>query len=261
MAGARERRPASNRPVQRDGYAEASRRPLEILFFLLPLLALFEFGVATALRRGDAGIEVIAQKSAAQLLRAAGVHAEHFGLSVLSLPAIGIVLTLLAWQSIGRFPWTVRLTAVLGMYAESVAMAIPLAAINALVTRRIAGDAASIGALAAQGTLTRVTGAIGAGVYEELVFRMGLMGALHMLLSDVAGWKEPRAWITAVVASAALFSWYHAWIPNHAPIGAFGHAFLALAGAWWGLLYHWRGFGVAVGAHIAYDLTVLLPAG
>jgi len=260
MAGARERRRPSSRPVLRDGYAEASRRPLETLFFLLPLLALYEFGLASALRRGDATIEVIAQKSAAQLLRAAGVHAENFGMSVLSLPAIGIVLTMVAWQVIGRFAWTLRLPAVLGMYAESAAMAVPLAAINALVTRRIAGDAASIGALAGQGVLTRVTGAIGAGVYEELVFRMCLMGALHMLLADVAAWKEPRAWIAAVASSAALFSWYHAWIPDHAPIGAWGHAFLALAGAWWGLLYHWRGFGVAVGAHIAYDLTVLLPA-
>ena len=260
MAGARERRPPSNRPVRTDGYAEASRRPLEILFFLLPLLALYEFGLATALRHGDAGIEIIAQKSLAQLLRAAGVRPENFGLSLLSLPALGIVLTLVAWQVIGRFPWIVRLRPVFGMYAESAAMAVPLAAINALVTRRVAGDAASLGALAGHGTLTRVTGAIGAGVYEELLFRMGLMGALHMLLSDVAGWKEPRAWLAALAASAAVFSWYHAWVPGHAPIGVWGHAFLALAGAWWGLLYHWRGFGVAVGAHVAYDLTVLLPA-
>jgi hypothetical protein len=248
-----------DRPAARDGYAEASRRPLEILFFLLPLLALFEVGVALAVRRGDGGVAVLAQESLAHLLRAAGVRAENLGLPALSLPAIGIVLTLLVWQVIGRFPWTVRLPVVGGMHLESLAMAVPLVAINALATGRVSADASTLGALADQGALTRASAAIGAGVYEELVFRMGIMGALHMLLADVAGWKEPRAWISAVVASAAVFSWAHAWTPGQAPTGAWAYGFLALAGAWWGWLYHWRGFGVAVGAHIAYDLTVLLP--
>lgn len=261
MAGARERRQPVPRPTAPVGYAEASRRPLEILFFLLPMLVLHEVGLLRWLRTGGGVVDVVAHDRLSNLLRVAGVKAEHLGVPLLSLPAIGLVLTLLAWQVIGRFAWIVRLSAVAGMHLEGVAMAVPLAAINLLASGRLGGDAAALGALADRDTLTRVTVAIGAGVYEELVFRMGVMGAVHMLLSDIAGWKGPGAWITAVVASAVLFAGYHALGDRAGGPGAWGFSFLVLAGAWWGLLYHWRGFGIAVGAHVAYDLTVLLPRG
>jgi hypothetical protein len=260
VPAARERRPPVNRPPPRDGYAEASRRPLETLFFLLPLLGVYELGLASWLRSGGQVVENLAHISLVRLLLVAGVKADQLGLPLLSLPAVGLLLTLLAWQVIGRFPWVVRLPAVAGMYLEGAAMAIPLAAINMAAAGRIGGGAAAPGLLAGRDLLTRVTVAIGAGVYEELLFRMGLMGAMHMLLADVAGWKGPGSWIAAVVASALLFAGYHGY-GQGASLGAWGFLFLAVAGSWWGLLYHWRGFGIAVGAHIAYDLTVLLPRG
>ena len=104
----------------------------------------------------------------------------------------------------------------------------------------------------------RAAMAAGAGVYEELAFRMVVMGGLHMLLSDVGGWRKPGAWVAAMVVSALLFAVYH---PLRGADGAFQwwrFAFLVIGGDWFGTLYHWRGFGIAAGTHAAYDFTALL---
>jgi membrane protease YdiL (CAAX protease family) len=95
-------------------------------------------------------------------------------------------------------------------------------------------------------------------VYEELVFRMAVMGGLHMLISDVAGWRGPRAWIMAMVASALLFALYHPLRLADGGFDAWKFSFLLLGGGWFGTLYHWRGFGIAAGTHAAYDVAALL---
>jgi len=241
-------------------YPEASTRPLETLLFLLPLLACYEVGLAMWLRRGPGTLTNKAHGGMVGLFQALGVRAEDLGLPLLSLPAAGLLLTLLAWQVIGRFPWRARVTTIIGMYGESLALAAPLLPLGML-----AGRGAERFALAAAGaefegmdTLTRLSMALGAGVYEELVFRMAVMGGLHMLISDVAGWRGPRAWIMAMVASALLFALYHPLRLADGGFDAWKFSFLLLGGGWFGTLYHWRGFGIAAGTHAAYDVAALL---
>jgi membrane protease YdiL (CAAX protease family) len=241
-------------------YPEASTRPLETLLFLLPLLACYEVGLAMWLRRGPGTLTNKAHGGMVGLFQAFGVRAEDLGLPLLSLPAVGLLLTLLAWQVIGKFPWRVRVTTILGMYGESLALAAPLLPLGML-----AGRGAERFAMVAAGaefdgmdTLTRLSMALGAGVYEELVFRMAIMGGLHMLLADVAGWRGPRAWVTAMLASALLFALYHPLRMSDGSVDAWKFAFLLLGGCWFGTLFHWRGFGIAAGTHAAYDVAVLL---
>jgi membrane protease YdiL (CAAX protease family) len=62
--------------------------------------------------------------------------------------------------------------------------------------------------------------------------------------------------IIAVIATAVLFSLYH-----FADMAEFQwpiFLFRALAGAYLGIMYLWRGFGVAVGAHICFDVYIRL---
>ena len=51
--------------------------------------------------------------------------------------------------------------------------------------------------------------AVGAGIYEELLFRMAVMGGMHMLLFDVAKMKDRHAWVLALLVSAIVFTVYH----------------------------------------------------
>jgi len=103
--------------------------------------------------------------------------------------------------------------------------------------------------------------AVGAGIYEELLFRMALLGGLHMLLFDVAKMKDRHAWVIGLLVSSILFTVYH---PIRDTTGAlqWGQViFLMLAGIWFGVVFQLRGFGVVAGTHAAYDATALLFVG
>ena len=104
---------------------------------------------------------------------------------------------------------------------------------------------------------------VGAGVYEELLFRLILLSAVVGFLSrrNVA-LRDSR--VIAVLATSALFSAAHYIGPSGEAIalGAwtfwFGAVFRFLAGVLFGLLFVFRGFGVAVGSHAAYNVLVKL---
>lgn len=233
---------------------------METLVFLCPLVVLYEVGLAIWLRQGDAAVTNRAHGGLVGLFRVAGVRAEELGLPLLSLPAVGLALTLLAWQVIGRFPWRFRWSTVAGMAGESVAMAAPLLPLGLLASRFGGGLCAVSGEASLRGmdSVSRLTMAAGAGIYEELVFRMGVMGALHMLLVDVGGWKGAWTWVTAATVAALLFAAYHPLRDASGAVEWWRFGFLAAGGLWFGTLYHWRGFGIAAGAHAAYDITALL---
>ena len=108
--------------------------------------------------------------------------------------------------------------------------------------------------LAALGAASAV-GAIGAGLHEELVFRLGGVAGVAALLrrAEVA----PRlALALAVVASSLAFAAAHHWAG--APWDAHAFAFRALAGAAFALIFWHRSLAHAVYAHVLYDLYVVL---
>jgi membrane protease YdiL (CAAX protease family) len=111
---------------------------------------------------------------------------------------------------------------------------------------------------------SRLTISIGAGLYEELMFRMLLIGALHTLLVDVAGARARLGAAIAIIISAAAFAWYHPLEDPAAPAGLSWPrlAFYFLAGVYFGTLFIMRGFGIVVGVHALYDIMIVLwPAG
>jgi hypothetical protein len=95
----------------------------------------------------------------------------------------------------------------------------------------------------------------GAGLHEELIFRVLGMGGLGFLLAGITGPR--RAWVFALVLSSLVFSLAH-------HIGAAGEAFTfaafvyrTLAGMFFALVYQLRGFAVAAWTHALYDVYVL----
>ena len=85
---------------------------------------------------------------------------------------------------------------------------------------------------------------------------MLLIAVIHTLLVDVGRASNMVGNVVAIAVSAAVFTWYH---PLEGPAGAISMqrvAVFAIAGMWFGALFVWRGFGIAVGAHVAYDAIV-----
>jgi membrane protease YdiL (CAAX protease family) len=114
------------------------------------------------------------------------------------------------------------------------------------------------GAIAHQGFITRAVMSIGAGVYEEAVFRLALLTGIVALLEKVLRLGRWFAVAVGFVVSALLFSAMHHIPPYGDPLHLGVFTFRFLAGICFALLFWFRGFAVAVYTHALYDLYVLL---
>ncbi len=255
-------RAARTDPGSTAGYWEQSKQPLEILLLVLPLVALYEAGLLWALRLEGGILTNRAHEGLLRIFDALDIDAQRLSLPALSLPALGLLFVLLSWQLLSRRPWAVRLGTVGLMFAESACAAVPLLVLSQVLARAMAvglPDAASqVDALPMFG---KITVAIGAGLYEEFVFRMVLILFLHTLFVDLMRLPQLVGTIAAVAVAAVLFAIYHPLADGAGHLSMRRLAFFLCAGAWFGTLYVLRGFGIAVGAHAAYDIAVVALLG
>jgi len=243
------RQPGSEGP----GYWIESRQPLAALIFVAPLLLIYEAGVVffgpTAVRNGaDAWLR--------WLLEALG-FGQYFLLPILT------VCILLAWHHTTGNPWRCRRGVLSGMLVESVVLGFCvrlILQIQGMLLLEVPGDSLAMScSLGAQ--LRAAVGFLGAGIYEELLFRLILLSLAVLALRWAAG---PRFWVVpvAVVVTSLLFSAAHYVGPHGEPLlwadGMFWFRalFRFVAGAFFAVLFLCRGFGIAVGAHAFYDLLV-----
>lgn len=231
-------------------YFELTHRPLQSLLFLLPLILVYEVGHWLVQPDADESRPGLA---APQLLRA---FFSLFGAQGGYLPGFTVVAILLAWHWASKKPWKAYVSAVPVMGAESLLWAMPLLMMSDLIQLASGGAASSPPDVWEELILS-----IGAGIYEETVFRLMVISIVMLMLQDV--WKVKAQWAAAVavVASSLLFAAHH-----YPPIGTdefrrVDFAFRALAGGYLAAVYLLRGFGIAVGAHATYNMIVvaLLP--
>jgi hypothetical protein len=209
------------------GYLTITKRPLQVLAFLLPLIVAYELSLVLVLRGGQT---VQAHRTLLQFFDSFGLGA----VGGLYLGGLAIVIVLFVWHILNRDPWQVDVRMLGVMALEAASMTLPLLILAQLLARSglVAGDAgmpaaaASIGEL---GPLGRIAISVGAGLYEELLFRMLLIAIVHALLVDVSKASQQTGTIVAIVVSAAV-----------------------------GALYVFRGFGIVVGVHALYDVITTL---
>ena len=107
--------------------------------------------------------------------------------------------------------------------------------------------------------IANLVGSLGAGIFEELVFRLGLMSALVWIaMRAVRAWALPT-WLAgafAVIVSALLFSWFHHVCGE--PYDRSRFVFRTMAGVLLGLLMWLRGYGVCVYTHTIYNVYFYL---
>lgn len=109
------------------------------------------------------------------------------------------------------------------------------------------------GQLAEAGALARVCMALGAGVNEELVFRLGMVPGIVALAERVM--TRGQAVFTAVIVSSLLFSLAH-YLGE--PFAVYTFLYRFLAGVIFCGIFAARGFGVAVYTHAIYDVMVMV---
>jgi hypothetical protein len=231
-------------------YWYLTQRPLSCLAFLIPLLSVYEFGV---LWLGGMQPELL-RNGADSWLR---WILDQLGFSSLyMLPAV-IVLVFVVWHISTREPWRLDCEVLGGMFAESLALALVLVIIGRLQDKAFAHMEATrlLSMYGGPNAGESVICYLGAGIYEETLFRLLLLPAVYYGLKGLAV-PSPAAMTMAMTASALTFAAAHYVGPLADSFLWYTFIFRWLAGLFFAGVFVLRGFGIAVGAHAAYDILV-----
>lgn len=243
----------------RESYWTISMRPLHVLVFLLPLILAYELASVIYLTNPSKGTR--------ESIKAERLFVEFFdlfGAAGAYMPGVALVIVLLVWHFISADKWRVRWGYIGGMAAESVAWTLPLVVLGAAFTRFGGGVAAGLveggngAGLGGQSWQAKLAISIGAGLYEEMLFRLVGIAAVHALFRDLLGAREVAARIVAVLGTSLAFAFYHeVWLQDGA-LDWLRVVFLTLSGCYLGVVYILRGFGIVVATHALYDVVALL---
>jgi len=165
-------------------------------------------------------------------------------------------LGVLAWLR-RRRPLQVRLFG--PMLVEAFVYAFFMGALVQLAMERLDRFVPILAAGAAgAGPLDVVVISAGAGFHVELVFRAGLLAG-GIRLSALLPLRAARAAgpALALLVSSLLFAAVHHIGPAGEPLTAAAFVYRTLAGGLFGLIYLYRGLGVAAWTHALYDVLVL----
>jgi len=99
---------------------------------------------------------------------------------------------------------------------------------------------------------------LGAGLYEELLFRVLLVTAFAAIARQIAGLDRTPSALVAVVASAAVFSAFHYVGPLGDDLEVASFTYRFLGGLVFSGIYVTRGFGIVAWSHALYDVLLML---
>ncbi len=245
--------PARRSPLGRaaDGYWVESRQPLASLVFVAPLLVVYEAGV---LLMGPEAVRNGADVWLRQFLELVG-FGQYFLLPILT------VCILLGWHYTTRRPWRLSRGLLWGMSGECLLLTICLwllAQLQGILLQTVARPVGLAIPAIVERAVTELGAGIcylGAGIYEELLFRLILLSLAVWGLGRLGVGPRQRM-VAAVVLTSLLFSTAHYVGPYGEHLDWNSFLFRFLAGVFFSILFVYRGFGIAAGAHAGYDILV-----
>jgi hypothetical protein len=273
-------------------YLERTSRPLYALLFLLPFLIFYEFGTIFI------NSESLFQDQR-RIVASVWLHSffEYLGFSnraAFIVTPLLVVIILIVLQITSRKSWRFRFGDILPMAVECLLLAIPLILLNFLLNRPVPSPDATAARNstviashiqptwflenntqnAAHTTPAEQTSgnhlpadivnAVGAGIYEELVFRLILICLLMLFFQNILSFSRKNSIILSVVIAAALFSAHHHIIYINGQlfrVAAFSwpqFIFRTIAGVYFAVLFAVRGFGITAGTHASYNIIAAL---
>lgn len=233
------RKPKGAPKPERGGLA----RPLDMLVFLLPLILFYE---AAIYLYGDSMVTPDRVIAFDLMWRFFAL----FGQVGIWTPALAVVAILVATHAASGEPWRVHWKRVLTMYPESLVLALPLLLMIWAVPLAAGDNDAPL--------VDRFALGIGAGIYEELVFRLILISVILMVGADLLHFDRRNVVIFAIAVSSLFFAAHH-----HRPFGAdtfdaVRFIFRTGAGAYLAAIFWYRGYALAAGCHAAYNVCLTM---
>ena len=272
----------------RDSYLERTSRPVYAIVFLLPFIVFYEIG--TILINTDVLSRLQVRVVAFVWLQNALEYLGPGTRLAWVAPPLVVVAILIGLQVASRKRWSFVLSDIPPMAVECVLLAVPLIVFSLFLNTpaspprqdqpvasmpakadslpccaAVSSDAlASSTVYIPDNVLASIVTGIGAGIYEELVFRLILICLLMLLFQDAVGLNHTSSVILSVLISAALFSAHHhvAFVDGRlGQIAAFNwteFGFRTMAGIYFAVLFAIRGFGITAGTHAFYDILATI---
>jgi membrane protease YdiL (CAAX protease family) len=280
----------------RDSYLERTSRPVYAIIFLLPFIVFYELG--TSLINTDVlsqyQVRVVAFVWLQDFLERLGMGNRLAWIA----PPLVVIVILAGLQVASRKQWYFCLRDYAPMVFECICLAVPLIVLSLLfnspavrpdnhrpplVIDPSAGSVVGLQQAAPVGQgpefpepapdpaarnhslVANIVTGVGAGIYEELVFRLILICVLMVLFQDVVGLSHQNAVVLSIMVSAALFSAHHydfVWVDGRLGLnGVFNwteFGFRTIAGVYFAILFALRGFGITAGTHAFYDIIAIV---
>jgi Type II CAAX prenyl endopeptidase Rce1-like len=239
-------------------YWQASRAPRYSLLFALPLLIIYQV-LAALVPAGPGGVglrngaDVIFESMFAWLAGAWGPR--------IFLLCLMIVGGWLIARDVRSHPGRLTPSFLGGMMLESICLSLLFGIVVGGLTAALLGSPPPPMAMSLPhhiGRLTLLMLSLGAGIYEELLFRVVLVGLLAWGATKVLGWRPLAAGVVATVIGALIFSAFHYIGPYGDPWDVYSFVFRTIAGLFFSGLYLLRGFGITAWTHALYDVFLLL---
>ena len=275
-----------------NSYLERTSRPVYAVAFLLPFIAFYELGTFRINTNilNQSQIRVVAFVWMQNALESLGFG----GKFAWAAPPLAVIVILLSLQIASRKQWQIWLGDFVPMLIECILLAVPLIVLALLLNsseihrapgQNTAAFDSKINSLPYCATsynndmdsseqyqngidnshslLANIVTGIGAGIYEELIFRLFLICVLMMLFQDVFKLGHDSSIILSVLISAALFSAHHHIdiLGGHLnivdPFDITKFAFRTIAGIYFAFLFAIRGFGITAGTHAFYNIIAV----
>ena len=228
-------------------YLTVSKSPLYSFIFTLPLFLFYEVGIFLISSRDIDQLRNGADVLMRQVLESFGIYGMYgFGGTFL----IGFLIAFIRQKKNLRTS-EIESRFLLIMFFESIAWATLLVIMMIKIPTFL--SLSNEDHLIQQFVL-----AIGAGIYEEFVFRVLLISGLAILFGLIFNWGEFGKTFLSIIISSAIFSIFH-FFGSYGDTFSFPLFFVRFfAGIFLATIYIFRGFGITAYAHSIYDLFVLV---
>lgn len=247
--------------MRRDDLPEAPRRrprgaltthfggridPFTSAVLVFPLFLTYQLGILGRGGTGQNGVDFVTKALIELCERDLGNYLGVLGALLLAYAALLVIL-----RRHGSF----RPGAFVPMLAEAGFYAVTMGTLILFLIHRFLEIVPGLAVGGAVPLADVVVISAGAGLHEELIFRVIGMGGLGFLLAGVTGPR--RAWVFALVLSSLIFSLAHHIGPAGEVFTFAAFVYRTLAGVFFALVYQLRGFAVAAWTHALYDVYVL----
>ena len=223
-------------------YHQTTRHPAMVALAVLPLALIYGLGLLWASPGARSGVDIIT-----------GLLMEHLGVngyiavqSAISLGVLGFAIYHFRERTLSRAILTVPIIVESAIYGLAMGFLI----LHVMEEQHLLGPI-----LVPSGLLDWTVLSAGAGLHEELLFRLMLLPFMALILEHIVAMPKPLAWGVAAVGSSLLFAAAHHFAGE--PFEVYAFTYRTFAGLFFAGIFLTRGFAVAAWTHAIYDLHVL----